>query len=288
MLVINAEADCQVSLDKAIRLARQDDFELVLLSCDHSQYLVEGYYFDDQELTLLRAEYLAERKARLEEIADPLRANGLAVTTISEWSHPNYEAIIKQAKLLDVDLILHHVVRHGALSRMMLSHDDWQLIRLSPVPLLIVKDKAWRDNLAIVAAVDPLHARHKPSGLDHKILCVSQHLAELLDGNVLAVHTYNPVIFSGQYPVEAKAQHKKVFTDLMDEVGLPKEQQMLLEAAPVFGLQKAEDSVDANIVVMGAVSRSMIADWIIGNTTEQVVDYLKSDVLVLKPDKIES
>ncbi|MFT4676944.1 MAG: hypothetical protein ACI831_000937, partial [Candidatus Azotimanducaceae bacterium] len=80
---------------------------------------------------------------------------------------------------------MHHVVRHGALSRLMLTHDDWQLLRL------------WKDKLAIVAAFDPQHARHKTSGLDHKILEVSPKLAELMAGNVLAVHTYHPVIFSG-------------------------------------------------------------------------------------------
>ena len=46
MVVIDADADHQVSLDKALKLAKQDDFELILLSCDHTQYLLEGYYFD--------------------------------------------------------------------------------------------------------------------------------------------------------------------------------------------------------------------------------------------------
>jgi hypothetical protein len=151
---------------------------------------------------------------------------------------------------------MHHVVRHGALSRLMLTHDDWQLFRL------------WKDKLAIVAAFDPQHARHKTSGLDHKILEVSPKLAELMAGNVLAVHTYHPVIFSGNYPLEAEAQHKKVFKTLMDDVSLPKEQQMLINAAPVFGVQQAEESIDSNIVVMGEISRSMVADLMIGKTIQ--------------------
>jgi hypothetical protein len=39
---------------------------------------------------MLRAQYLEKRKACLEEIAEPLRANGLTVTTVAEWSYPNY------------------------------------------------------------------------------------------------------------------------------------------------------------------------------------------------------
>lgn len=287
MVVIDADADHQVSLDKALKLAKQDDFELILLSCDHTQYLLEGYYFDGPEIKKLRSEYLAERKALLEKIAEPLRENGLVVNTVAEWSYPNFEGIVARAKFFDVDLIIHHVIRHGALSRLLLTHDDWQLLRFTPAPLLIVKDKPWKDQMAIVAAVDPFHARHKPSGLDHKILNVSQRLVKLLDGNVLAVHAYRSEIFSGTYPLEARAQHQAAFKALMDDVGLPEEQRLLVEEAPVFALRQAEELADANVVVMGGISRSMVADLLIGSTTEQVVDYLSSDVLVLKPDDVD-
>ena len=35
---------------------------------------------------------------------------------------------------------------------------------------------------------------------------------------------------------------------------------------------------------MGAISRNILSDVFIGNTTEKVLDYLESDVLVIKPD----
>lgn len=58
MVVIDSDANHQVALDKALEFARVDEFELVLLSCDHTQYLVEGYYFDAPEVHKLRAEYI--------------------------------------------------------------------------------------------------------------------------------------------------------------------------------------------------------------------------------------
>jgi universal stress protein E len=287
MVVIDSESDHQIALDKALRFARVDDFELILLSCDHTEYLVEGYYFDAAEVKLLRAAYIAERRAKLEEIAEPLRANGLLVTTIAEWAYPNYEGVVEKAVELDVDLILRHVVRHGALSRLFLTHDDWQLIRRSPAPLLLVKDRPWQDELTLIAAVDPQHARHKPSGLDHKILSVSQKVADMMTGKVFAVHAYRAIPFSSQYPRDVKKIHKIAFDTLMDDFNLAPEQQMLIEESPAFGLQQAEVAVDADIVVMGGVSRSLLADVMIGSTTEKVVDFLKSDVLVLKPNDIE-
>ncbi|MFT4799221.1 MAG: universal stress protein E [Candidatus Azotimanducaceae bacterium] len=287
MVVIDSESDHQVALDKALRFARVDDFELVLLSCDHTEYLVEGYYFDAVEVKPLRAAYIAERRSKLEEIAEPLRQNGLLVTTISEWAYPNYQGVVEKATELEADLILHHVKRHGALSRFFLRHDDWQLMRYSPAPLLLVKNRPWQDELTLIAAVDPQHARHKPSGLDHKILNVSQKIADMMAGKVVAVHAYRAVPFSSEYPRDAAKIHKKSFNTLMDDFNLPLEQQMLIEASPAFGLQQAENSVDADIVVMGGISRSLVADVMIGSTTEKVIDFLKSDVLVLKPNDID-
>lgn len=286
MVVIDSETNHQVALDKALQFARRDEFELVLLSCDHTQYLVEGYYFDAPEVAKLRAEYIAKQLATLEEIAEPLRENGLNVTTVSEWAYPNYEGILSQAKQKSVDLIIHHVERHGAVSRMLLTHDDWQLVRLSDVPLLLVKDTPWKKTMSIMAAVDPQHARHKPSGLDHKILETSGRLAKLMAGKVFAVHAYHPVAFSGEYPRDARELHKEAFANLMAEFDVPKDRQHLIEESPVFALQQAEKQIDADVVVMGAISRSIITDVIIGSTTEQVIDYLHCDVLVLKPDSI--
>jgi universal stress protein E len=286
MVVIDSDANHQVALDKALEFARVDEFELVLLSCDHTQYLVEGYYFDAPEVHKLRAEYIAGRLAQLEEIAEPLRENGLDVSTVAEWAYPNYEGVVEQAEKQGVDLIIHHVERHGAVSRMLLTHDDWQLGRLSKVPLLLVKDTPWKKTISIMAAVDPQHARHKPSGLDHKILNSSLHLAGLMAGEVSVVHAYHPVAFSGEYPREAKQIHEDAFTHLMADFDIPKERQHLIEESPVFALQQAEEDIDPDIVVMGAISRSVITDVFIGSTTEQVIDYLHCDILVLKPDDL--
>jgi len=36
-------------------------------------------------------------------------------------------------------------------------------------------------------------------------------------------------------------------------------------------------------VVMGAISRSRLSDALIGNTAENVLDYIKTDLLIIKP-----
>ena len=129
---------------------------------------------------------------------------------------------------------------------------------------------------------------HKPSGLDHKILSAAGDLAQALSGNVFAVHSYSQVPLSGHYLKQAQAEHQKAFAELMADFEIPDEQRLMVDEAPEFGLQKTAVDLGADMVVMGAVSRSFVADVFIGNTTEKVLDYLECDVLVLKPDGFES
>jgi len=264
------------------------NFELKLIACDYTQYLVEGYYFDAVDIPRLRSDYLKERKSALEALAIPLREQGLMVETEAFWGHPGYEVIVRESAQYGADLVVHHTHRHGALSRIFLTNDDWQLVRNCAVPLLLVKDKAWSEKPAILAAVDPLHGHHKPGGLDHKLIDTARNIATSLDGDVFVMHSYNQIPLSGTYLEEAKSQHQKAFANLMENYDIAQENQYLLEDAAEFALQQLEISLSLDIIVMGAISRSLLSDVFIGNTTEKVLDYLETDVLVVKPDDFVS
>lgn len=74
LVVIEPDSETQPALEKVIVLARYQSFDVTLISCDYTQYLVEGYYFDEVDLPALRAEYMEERKQMLESLAKPMHA----------------------------------------------------------------------------------------------------------------------------------------------------------------------------------------------------------------------
>ena len=284
LVVVNQESTNSCCIDRLLKLAKANDPEIILLSAEHTQYLVEGYYFDALDLEKMRADYVAERLEALELIAEPLRQQGLTVTTRAEWGYPGFDVIARQAKELCADLVIHQVAKHGAFSRLFLTHEDWQVIRCCPAPLLLVKGHSWHAPPRIVAAVDPMHSHSKPSGLDHKILNMALALGNYLNGEVASLHACTSMPFSGEYPKEALEKHKQAYATLMSEFDIPADRQHFYEEAPEFALQKIESDVGVDMIVMGAISRSFLADVFIGNTTEKVVDYLQSDILVVKPD----
>ncbi len=288
IVVIDPDSESQPALTKVLVLAKLMDFDIKLIACDYTQYLVEGYYFDAVDVKRLRVEYLQERGGALEALAGPLRDQGLKVSTEAFWAHPGYETIVDEVDRFGADLVVHHTRRHGALSRMFLTNDDWQLVRHCQVPLLLVKDNLWQEKPIILTAVDPLHARHKPGGLDHKLLRVAGDVAKIMGGDVYVMHSYNQIPLSGTYLEQARKDHKAAFDQLLAEFDIPLERQHLLEEAPEFALRQLERDLSADIIVMGAISRNILSDVFIGNTTEKVLDYLESDILVIKPDDFKS
>jgi universal stress protein E len=282
--VVEPGSETQPAIERMKYLAKFMDFDVKLIACDYSQYLVEGYYFSEAELPALRQEYLDERKELLEGLAGPLRDGGLVVETEAIWSHPSYKAIVDVVADFQPDLVIHHVRRHAALSRILLTNDDWQLARHCEAPLLLVKDKPWKDDPVILAAVDPMHARHKPSGLDHRILAEGQMLAAKMGGELYAAHAYGQFPLSGVYPADAKVQHETSFNELAEEFGIPGSHRMLVDEAPEYAMRSLEDELQADLVIVGAISRSILTDVFIGSTTEKVLDFLDCDALLLRPD----
>ena len=89
LVIIHLDETTYPALDKALAIAKAKDVEIILLSCEHTQYLVEGYYFDATEISRLRTEYLQECKDQLEKIASPIRESGLSFTTLALWYYPD-------------------------------------------------------------------------------------------------------------------------------------------------------------------------------------------------------
>jgi universal stress protein E len=282
--VVDPELDTQPAIERMLILAKTMEFDIKLVACDYSQYLVEGYYFAEHELPALREEYLSDRKKLLETLAEPLREGGLKVQTEAIWSYPRYAAIVELAESYQPDLIIQHAHRHGPFSRLMLTNDDWQIMRHCPTPLLLVKDKPWKHSPVILAAVDPMHARAKPSGLDGKILAEGQLLAEKLDGSLYVVHAYGRRRLPGILPIDAEERHRAALNALAGEFDIPPSQRVLMKEAPEDALRMLEVELQADLVIIGSISRSLLKDVFIGSTTERVLDYLDCDALLMRPD----
>jgi universal stress protein E len=143
------------SLAKAAQIARACGAELELFHDISTPVFVETAGMPAALGALTRDGQRAALSA-LERLAAPLRASGLRVRTSAEWDYPANEAIIRRAQRAGSDLI---VTQSRARHRLpaLLGYTDWNLLRDSPVPVLLVKTRRAYRRPKILAAIDPLH-----------------------------------------------------------------------------------------------------------------------------------
>ncbi|HEU4531924.1 MAG TPA: universal stress protein, partial [Steroidobacteraceae bacterium] len=245
----------------------------------------------------------ADQRARCVDALDRLAAEvvGVKATTAAEWDFPSYEAIVRRAQRIGADLIV--AERHGGphLAPHLLHLTDWELLRLSPVPVLLVKDPHPYRKPVVLAAIDPVHAFDKPGRLDEDILGCGKTLARALRGRLHVMHAYQPLSLS--VPAEAWAPGVDLTAALraraaarasagmrraLRSTRLPRGRCHLVARHPLDAIPDTARRTRSAIVVMGSVSRSGLKRLFIGNTAEQVLDRLACDLLVIKPREFRS
>ncbi|HLJ39588.1 MAG TPA: universal stress protein [Steroidobacteraceae bacterium] len=286
-------------LRKAARLAKGFDAQLVLFHALAEPLYVGGLDGDFSPLYEnprgLEQRIREAALRRLERMAERLRRTGIRVTVSAEWDFPPYEAIVREAWRIKADLIVaeQHPGRHFAAG--LLHLNDWELLRSSPVPVLLVKSARAPHRPVVLAAVDPDHTYAKPPRLDRQILTTAAAITRALGGALHAAYAYVPLpltAFSDGALSDEQVLHLESHTArvaagklerLVRGVAIRKSRQHVVGRHPVDAIAQLAQQTHSAIVVMGAISRSGISTWLIGNTAEKLLDRLACDVLVVKP-----
>jgi universal stress protein E len=281
---------------KAAQLAHALRSELVLFHAISAPLRLEGDpSLLNEGLGTLERRARTVCRERLEGIARRLRRKRIKVVSSVQWDYPVYEAIIREAVRVGADLIVaeRHAGRHTAAGLLQLT--DWELLRLSPVPVLLVKRAGIYRRPLVLAAVDPDHTYSKPAQLDIEILRAGSVVAKALRGSLHAVHAYLPlppaVVSEGaitdkqvdRVRAESERIAGKKLERLVRQVGIPESRRHLIGRHPTDAIEQVATQTRSPLVVMGAIARSGLKRLLIGNTAEKVLDYLTSDVMVIKP-----
>lgn len=300
LAVLDPTTDVQPSLAKAATLARRCDATLELFICDFDPSLSGQPFFDTDKLRELRAAFVGERLEYLEQTAEDLREEGLAVETHVHWDNPVFRGIVRRVEESSPDLVVKDTHYHSVLRRTLFTNTDWSLIRTCPVPLLLAKPGDWPATPCVLAALDPGHLGDKPAELDHDILAWSELLAARMGGELHAVHAFYPAallaatatlagmpLASGM-PVGGivESERKRIAGVLAEIAGshhLPAGRVHLEQGAATDVLPRVAEQLRAAVVVMGAVSRSRLQEVFLGSTAERVLDRIGCDVWVVKP-----
>jgi universal stress protein E len=300
MLVAVADGSAIKVADRAVELAQKSGARVELFSVVRPVPPVLGMTrVDDAQIT---AAWVEAKHRELEHLAKRLRRRGVAATCTVAADFSVTDAIVRRARQYKADLVAIEAHKHNLLSRLLLSQNDYDLIRECPTPLLIVKGAPRRAGAPVLAALDPWRSKGKPRGLDDRIVEVGRALAHGLGGTLHSAHVYSPLVgfiadsgfapaaipISGAEEKKYASNVRRHFRSANAKYKISARHAHLHLGDPAFALPALARTLKAQLLVMGAVSRSSVRRILLGNTAERVLDDLPCDVLVVKPRNFRS
>jgi universal stress protein E len=274
-----------IEIEKALRfVSDKAETQLIIIGCGFEEYLHESYSSFAIDEVDVRKQHVQQLEDRLAKVADRLLEHGYRVASKIHWTYPRYEQVAQEAEEFDVDLVIQHVNRSVFDEHPVLSNDTWQLVRSCKRPLLLVRDKAWPSKPVLLAAVDPTHSHHKPARLDDRIMEAGLTAEKELGGELHVVHACSAGAHLFSSPDSIVAKHQQALDEFMSGYDIESGFVHLSKEKPIIALVNLKKELHVDIILMGVLSKSRIKDTLVGNTAQGVLDYLHSDLMVLRPE----
>ena len=301
VLVVMDPADGEgFALGRARRLAAAVGAPLELFACEFDQAMEGSHFRITERLEAARMARVEARRVWLESVAEPLRAEGLEVRTQAVYANPRHEAVARRALETGAAFVVMRTHFHEWLTRATLSAADWQLIRICPAPLMLVKGGTWPEAPKLLAAVDPSHRDDRHAQLDHTIMDLAEQLDTALNAKTWVAHC----IFSmaslestaalsmmpealgsspEDYAGDLVQQLRAAVLRLLEGRKVPASRMRIVEGRPEKELPRLVDELEIDLLITGGISRSRIEQVFIGGTAERLLDRIRCDLLVVKP-----
>lgn len=285
--IADPEEGRQLVLERAAQLAAAFKSDLVLFHAAFESTLSGRPFFDTKRLARSRRWRLDEVVQALEGHARTLRGRGLTVRTLAVWEEPAHESIVRAAIREDAGLVVAGPhIRGRANAPFPLRRTDWELLRLCPRPLLLVRSPARRTG-PVIAALDPFHADDKPATLDRALAAAAAKVANALNVPWLAAHSVSPALYAlGASDAERARQRERAagaLRRLLERAHVEPLRTYVLDGRPEDALPALAAKQRAQLLVMGAISRRGLQRFAVGDTAERVIHASPCDLLILKP-----
>lgn len=162
-------------------------------------------------------------------------------------------------------------------------------MRHCPCPVWFVREPLLPKMPRWLVAVDPRHARAKPARLDERLLGTARNAVRQLGGSISVVHAceVRPPEPSQKGSVSMAATRRQVL-GLAARFGVGPGRCVVREGDASEVVAEEANRSQADVLVMGAVSRSLPQRPVIGGTAERAIDHVDCDVLVVKPADFEA
>lgn len=172
-----------------------------------------------------------------------------------------------------------------------LKQRNWELLRRSPVRVLRVSDDQWSDTHSVMAAVDLGASSRDKKRLNERVIREAIEVSQAHDAKLnLVCAVVVPQLLEDlelinlrSYARDAKEKMQPEVERLCKKFDLKKSQFVLKRGEVDEIITSVAADKKAQLVVMGTVGRRGLAAMVLGNTAEEILEHLHTDVLALQP-----
>jgi nucleotide-binding universal stress UspA family protein len=286
-------------MKRGVDLARRNQAKLTVVDVIEEDSWVSGEIYGLEPFQELKQLVSEERQKELDIVIEPLRQQGLDVRVKLLFGKPFLE-IIREVLRENHDLVMKTAQGEGGLKGMLFGSTAMHLMRKCPCPVWVVKRGENERFDRIIAAVDPDPLDEQRNQLNFKIMDLATSLAKIEQSILLVVHAWSlygeTILRSGRGRMnreeidtmvrEAEAEHKERLNNLLQKYKLQdlKHRVHLIKGEAGRVIPELAEKKRADLIVMGTLSRSGVAGFLIGNTAEKIIHEVDCSVLTAKPD----
>ncbi len=268
-VVIDPTSEKQPALERAILLAQKSKGKLHLFLAIHKPVEELGQY---PSRKIGKQAVLKAWHDILKTYAQSCRDQGVQAKVDACWNDHWYQAVARAAMRADADLVIKSTFRHGKAKRLIHSTSDWTIMRHSPAPVWLTRERKRSNGRSVLAAID-LEARDEGHiRLNNSILKHARNMAALFE---LPLHVVAAVSKKPDFSHITQGGDET----LEEVLGIEPGRLHIMKGLPRNVIPKQAEAVKAGLVVMGTAARSGTQGVLIGNTAEKVLDKLDADVL---------
>ena len=292
LAVLDQQITDDPALTRALWLAESLDAELTLITNAWDALGDAGSHVSDDMRGNLREKFTDRAQRWLDESAANLREAGKTVHTQVRWCKHLHDVALEQLATNDYDLVIKSARAEGLVDKLF-THNDWNLLRLSSAPVLMVKTaEPWQHN-RFVAAIDASNPDTGHERINDNLLAFAELFSDHLNTDL---HLFNAfpeisltfamvpeVVIPEDLADDLRQQHLTSALRWASKYNVPEDHVHVCEGETETRLYHLVKDLGADLVMLGSVGRTGLSAALIGNTAEAVLNTLSCDVLVIKP-----
>lgn len=237
------------------------------------------------EAVTLETQLLAQAGKTLDELATHLAAHPACSidTVVAQGSAP--AALVDLVETRQADLLVMGARGTHFVVEMLLGSTTERVLRKSRHPLLAVKRRPQAPYRRILAPVD---------FSDHAAAAIHVAHAWLPDADIVLLHAFeaeweSTFQFAGiddqqihEYRIQARDTAQKAMEAFIGTLRVPARQltRQFVHGTATLRILEHEQTMDADLIVMGKHGQSVMEELLLGNVTKHVLAHSSSDVLI--------